>query len=89
MNMRINFTNKLSKMIAHYEHLRDMIFGLNTSFGINTSRDSGEESIQYHEQDLLAGKTLSVTLNDISSQQPLFNLEKQQNNSRGMKNNKT
>ena len=27
----------------------------------------GEESIQDHEQDLLAEKTLSVTLNDISS----------------------
>ena len=44
-----------------------MIFELNTSFDINTSWDSGEESIQYHGQDLLAEKTLSVTLNDISS----------------------
>ena len=54
-------------MVAHYENLRDMIFELNTSFDINTSWDSGEESIQYHGQDLLAEKTLSVTLNDISS----------------------
>ena len=44
-----------------------IIFELNTSFDINTSRDSEEESIQYHGQDLLAEKTLSVTLNDISS----------------------
>ena len=66
--MRIIFTDKLSKMVAHYENLRDMIFELNTSFDINTSWDSGEESIQYHGQDLLAEKTLSVTLNDISSQ---------------------
>ena len=44
-----------------------MIFELNTSFDINTSWDSEEESIQYHEQELLAEKTLSVTLNDISS----------------------
>ena len=40
---------------------------MNISFDINTSWDSGEESIQYHGQDLLAEKTLSVTLNDISS----------------------
>ena len=44
-----------------------MIFELNTSFDINTSWDSEEESVQYHGQDLLAEKTLSVTLNDISS----------------------
>ena len=60
--MRIIFTDKLSKMVAHYENLRDMIFEL------TTWRDPGEESIQYHGQDLLAEKTLSVTLNDISSQ---------------------
>ena len=66
--MRIIFTDKLGKMVAHYENLCDMIFELNTSFDINTSWDSGEESIQYHGQDLLAEKTLSVTLNDISSQ---------------------
>ena len=65
--MCIIFTDKLSKMVAHYENLRDMIFELNTSFDINTSWDSGEESIQYHGQDLLAEKTLSVTLNDISN----------------------
>ena len=29
------FTNKLSKMVAQYENLRDM-FDLNTSFDINT-----------------------------------------------------
>ena len=34
---------------------------------INTIWDSEKESIQYHGQDLLAEKTLSVTLNDISS----------------------
>ena len=66
--MRIIFTDKLGKMVAHYENLCGMIFELNTSFDINTSWDSGEESIQYHGQDLLAEKTLSVTLNDISSQ---------------------
>ena len=65
--MRIIFTNKLSKMVAHYENLQD-IFDLNTSFDINTSWDPGEESIQYYGQELLAGKILSVTLNDISSQ---------------------
>ena len=42
-------------MVAHYENLRDMIFEL------TTWRDPGEESIQYHGQDLLAEKTLSVT----------------------------
>ena len=51
-------TEKLSKMVAKYENLRDMIFDLNTSFDI--SCDPGEESIQYHGQDL--------TLNYISSQ---------------------
>ena len=48
-----------------------MIFELNTSFDINTSWDSEEESIQYHGQDLLAEKTLSVTLNDIKLK-PLY-----------------
>ena len=56
--MPIIFTNKLSKMVAQYGNLRDMIFDLSTSFAI--SWDPGEESIQYHGQDL--------TLNDISSQ---------------------
>ena len=59
--MRIILTDKLSKMIAHYENLRNMIFEL------ATWRDPGKESIQYHGQDLLTLKTLSVTLNDISS----------------------
>ena len=54
-------------MVAHYENLRDMIFELNTSFDINTCWGSEEESIQYQRQDLLAEKTLSVTLNDINS----------------------
>ena len=56
-----------------------MIFELNTSFDINTSWDSEEESIQYHGQDLLAEKTLSVTLNDINSRSEVrvaANLEK-------------
>ena len=33
-------------MVAHYENLRDMIFEL------ATWRDPGEETIQYHGQDL-------------------------------------
>ena len=62
------FTDKLSKMVAHYANLREMIFELDTSFDINTSWDSGwEESNQSDGQDLLAEKILSVTLNDISS----------------------
>ena len=66
--MRIMFTDKLSKMVAHYANLREMIFELDTSFDINTSWDSGwEESNQSDGQDLLAEKILSVTLNDISS----------------------
>ena len=65
--MRIIFTDKLNKMVAHYKNLLDMIFELNTSFDINISWDSGAESIQYDGQDLLAEKTLSVALNDISS----------------------
>ena len=65
--MRIIFTDKLNKMVVHYKNLLDMIFELNTSFDINTSWDSGEESIQYDGQDLLAEKTLRVTLSDISS----------------------
>ena len=32
--MRIIFTEKLSKMVAHYENLRDVMFELNTSFDI-------------------------------------------------------
>ena len=34
---------------------------------LNTSWSSGEESNQYHGQDLLAEKSLSVTLNDVNS----------------------
>ena len=56
--MRIIFTDKLSKIVAQYENLCDMIFDLNTSLDI--SWDPGEKRIQYHEQDL--------TLNDFSSQ---------------------
>ena len=82
--MRTIFTDKLSKMVAHYENLSVcMIFEMNTSFDINTSWDCEEESIQYHGQDLLAEKTLSVTLNNISSRNEirasrsyLANLEK-------------
>ena len=50
--MRIIFTNKLSKMVAHYKIYL---------------KDSEAESVLYHGQDLLAEKTLRVTLNDISS----------------------
>ena len=52
--MHIIFTDKLSKIVAHYENLR--VWYLNKVFNI---MDNG--------QDLLAEKTLSVTLNDISS----------------------
>ena len=58
--MHIIFTDKLSKMVAQYENLRDMIFDLNTSLDI--SWDPGGESIQYH------GHGQDLTLNDISSQ---------------------
>ena len=34
--MRIIFTEKLSKMVAQYENLRDMIFDLNTLFDIRS-----------------------------------------------------
>ena len=54
-------------MVAHYENLRDMIVELNSSFDIVQVEALGKVPIQYHEQDLLAAKTLSVTLNDISS----------------------
>ena len=36
--MRIIFTDKLSKMVVHYEDSRDMLFELNTSFVINSRR---------------------------------------------------
>ena len=56
-------------MVAHFENLRDMIFELNVEglFWHKSSWDSGKESIQYHGQDLLAEKSLSVAPNDISS----------------------
>ena len=58
-------------MVAYYENLRDMydiwIQHIFWHKQINTIWDSEKESIQYHGQDLLAEKTLSVTLNDISS----------------------
>ena len=47
--------------------ISDMIFGIELLFWLNTSWSSGEESNHYHGQNLLAEKTLSVTLNDISS----------------------
>ena len=40
--MRIIFTNKLSKMVAQYENLRDTIFDLNTLFDINTAVETLE-----------------------------------------------
>ena len=70
--MRIIFTDKLSKMVAHYfkfvvDMISDMIFEIEHLFWLNTSWSSGEESNHYHGQDILAEKTLSVTLNDINS----------------------
>ena len=35
MNMCIIFTDKLTKIVAHYKNLRDMIFELNTSLDMN------------------------------------------------------
>ena len=43
--MRIIFTDKLSKMVAQYENLRDMIFDLNTSFDINTAVETLERKV--------------------------------------------
>ena len=43
--MRIVFTDKLSKMAAQYENLRDMIFDLNTSFDINTAVEALERKV--------------------------------------------
>ena len=43
--MRITFTHKLSKMVAQYENLRDMIFDLNTSFDINTAVETLERKV--------------------------------------------
>ena len=47
--MRIIFTDKLSKMVAQWENLQQWC----------SSWDPGDESILYHGQDLLTGKTLS------------------------------
>ena len=59
--MRIIFTDKLSKMVAHYfkfvvDMISDMIFEIEHLFWLNTSWSSGEESNHYHGQDLLAEK---------------------------------
>ena len=43
--MRIIFTDKLSKMIAQYENLRNMTFDLNTSFDINTAVEILERKV--------------------------------------------
>ena len=59
--------------------ISDMIFEIEHLFWLNTSWSSGEESNHYHGQDLLAEKTLSVTLNDINSRSEVrvaANLEK-------------
>ena len=74
--MRTIFTDKLSNMVAHYENLRDM-YGIWIEHifwhkQVNTCWGSEEESIQYHGQDLLAEKTLSVTLNDIGSRNEVW-----------------
>ena len=49
--MCIIFTDKLSKVVAHYENLRDIIFDLNTSFGINTNwdPDRGKYSVSWRK----------------------------------------
>ena len=68
--MRIIFTDKLSKMVAQYENLRDMIFDLNTSFDINTAVETLERKVfsimdkTYWQEKPWA----HLTLNDISSQ---------------------
>ena len=68
--MHIMFTNKLSKMVAStlqkFVNMTssDMIFATEHLFWQSTSWSSREES---NIMDLLAEKTLSVTLNDINS----------------------
>ena len=47
--------------------ISDMIFEIEHLFWLNTGWSSGEESDQCPGQNLLAEKTLRVTLNDISS----------------------
>ena len=68
--MRIVFTDNLSKIVAHYENLRDMIFDLNTSFDINTAVETLERKVFS-----IMGKTFwqeklwaHLTLHDIRSQ---------------------
>ena len=43
--MRIIFTDKLSKMVAHYENLCDMIFELNISFDIKIPVETLEKTV--------------------------------------------
>ena len=43
--MLIIFTEKLSKMVAHDENLRDMIFELNTSFDIKIPVETLEKKV--------------------------------------------
>ena len=68
--MRIIFTDKLSKMVAQYEILSDVIFDLNTSFNINTAVETLERKVfsimdeTYWQEKPLAHRTL----NDIRSQ---------------------
>ena len=67
----IFFTEKLSKIVAHYENLRDMYIWIEHLFWHKYQLrlwQSEKGGIQYHGQDLLAEKTQSQkTLNDISS----------------------
>ena len=51
--MRIIFTGKLSKMVSHYENLRDMIFELFHAFSFNIRNYSPEViNIQGREAEL-------------------------------------
>ena len=64
--MRIIFTDKLSKMVAQYENLRD-IFDLNTFFDINTSWNQ-ETVFSIMDKTYWQEKPWAyLTLNDISS----------------------
>ena len=60
--MRIIFTEKLSKMVAQYENLRDRIFDLNTSFDINTVVETLDKTYWQEKP------WTHLILNDISSQ---------------------
>ena len=44
-----------------------MIFEIEHPLRLNTSQSSGQESNQYHGQDLLAENPPSITINDIHS----------------------